>query len=205
MKNNKFIKTTANLMIIITSLLIAACTPDPPAPYTYNTHPTFTKGRIEFYGSYYGNYNYTNNVISITLFSDSIIEDQSGSILGIGQELIIEDLSILPTDTIIPAGTYTVSKTKELQTFVPGRIISANNETETVGSRINYFEKISKKSITGLITDGSIELSYSDTTTNIICNLMTDNKLQIKGSFKGKLKFMNKSILTPKIALLTSL
>lgn len=199
MKNNKFIKYAASLIIIITSLLIA-CTPEPPTPYTYNTYPTFTKGRIEFYGSYYGNYNYTNNVISITLFSDSIIEDQSGSILGIGQELIIEDLSISPTDTIIPAGTYNVSKTKEIQTFVPGRIISANNVTETMGSRIYYFEKISKKSITGLITDGSLDISYSDTTTNIICNLMTDNKLQIKGRFKGKLKFINKSISMPRIA-----
>lgn len=183
--------------MIISSLLIA-CTPELKAPYAYNTHPNFTKGRIEFYGSYYENYNYTNNIISITLFSDSITENQSGSILGIGQELIIEDLSISPTDTVIPAGNYKVSKTKEIHTFVPGRIISANNESATVGSRIYYFEKNNKKSITGLITDGSFDISYSETTTNIVCNLVTDNNLQIKGQFKGKLKFINKSILTPK-------
>ncbi len=200
MKDNLPLKFITSIIIILSGILLG-CTPDQPkVAYAYNTHPAFTWGKIEFYGNYYGNYNNPNNVISITLFSDSITENQSGSILGIGQKLIIEDIFISPTDTIIPAGNYTVSIKKEKQSFAPGRIINVNNESETVGSRIYYFEKISKKSITSLIIDGSFDISYIDTTTNIICNLITEDKLQIKGKFKGKLKFINKSISTPKIA-----
>lgn len=199
MKNNIFIKTKASLIIIITISLIA-CTPELNAPYTYNTHPALTWGKVEFYGNYYSNYNNLNNVINLSLYSDSITETQSGTILGIGQEIILEDLIISPTDTIIPSGNYKISMTKEKQTFAPGRVVNANNEIQTLGSRIYFFEKISKKSITRLIIDGSLDISYSDTTTNIICNLITDDKLQIKGRFKGKLKFINKSILAYKVA-----
>lgn len=194
MMEKRLIKIKRTTIIFLACFIISCTTYEPKAHYSYNNHPTFTWGQVEFYGNYYGKYNNPNNVMSLYLFSDSLKLNDVGSVIGIGQELILEDILIAPTDTILPIRSYSMDTTKTAYTFAPGRNVYVNNENIILGARILFMEKEIKKTVTKLIIDGSFSIiSSQDSTMNLVCDLTTEDKIKIKGSFKGKPKFHDNS------------
>ncbi len=57
------------------------------APYVYNSDPNYSWGYTEFFGNYYSGYGNKNNVISLSLFSDSLNINNIGNVTGTGQYL----------------------------------------------------------------------------------------------------------------------
>ena len=143
-------------VLLFSSVLFVSCkTNDPALEYKYNTNPTYSWGYAEFYGPYYSEYMNDNNVISLSLFSDSLFVDSTGSLDGIGQYLFLEDVFISPTDTILPDGVYEISKSEAQFTVAPGEKFKADNNEYVIGAYIYFIEKKSNFSVQKLISRGS--------------------------------------------------
>ena len=183
-----------HLLILFFACLLASCNgSEPVAPYVYNSNPSYTWGYAEFYGAYYSQYEIKNNTISLSLFSDSLkLVSQ-----GIGQYLFLEDVFVSPTDTLLPIGKYTISKTEatDIMTFYSGKLDTIDSEVYPIGAYISYYEENSAKSTLKLISDGTFTVSHvNDTIYNIVCDFVTSDSLKLKGTFTGKLKYYDQSL-----------
>jgi len=167
--------------------------------YIYNTNPNYTWGYADFYGAYYANYNNTNNVISLSLFSDSLKINGIGNLTGLGQFLFLEDVFVAPTDTLLADGTYTVNDTGLPFTVAPGKNDTVDNQVYPIGAEISYYEENSAKSTLKLISGGSFTVSRLGSIYSISCNFKTTDSTQIKGSFKANLPFRNQSLASPNL------
>jgi len=190
-----------NLSIILLAGLLASCVGvQPNPPYVYNTNPTYSWGYAEFYGAYYANYGNNDNVISLSLFSDSLKINDIGSLVGIGQYLFLEDVFIAPTDTLLPNGTYTISDSGLPFTVSPGKNDTVDNEVYPIGAFISYYEVNSARSTLKLITGGTLTAIRFGNTYSIACDFKTDDKLELKGNFSANLPHIDQSLATPKSA-----
>jgi len=178
-------------------LLVSCNGGEPVALYKYNNNPKYTWGYAEFYGAYYSQYGIKNNTISLSLFSDSLKVNNEGTLEGSGQYLFLEDIFISPTDTLLPIGKYTISKTETANsmTFYAGKKDTIDSEIYPIGAYISYYEENTAKSTLKLISNGSFSVSLvNDTIYNIVCDFVTSDSLKLKGTFKGVLPHFNQSI-----------
>jgi len=166
--------------------------------YKYNTNPLYTWGYAEFYGAYYTQYGNSNNVISLSFFSDSLSVNNIGSLVGTGQYLFLEDVFIAKTDTLLPVGTYTISNSGSVFTVAPGKNDTIDNEVYPIGATISYYEDNAANSKLKLIKEGTFTVSRSGNKYIINCNLITDDKNSLKGSFSAQLSHIDQSISTAK-------
>jgi len=185
---------TISIVIFLTSCVGGQLNP----PYVYNTNPAYTWGSADFFGAYYSDYNNKNNVISISLFSDSLKLNSIGNLTGTGQYLFLEDVFVSPTDSVLPVGTYTFSTSGLPFTVAPGLKDTVDNQVFLIGANISFYEGNPDMSIQKLITDGSFTVTKSGKLYHIACNLKTADKKDLKGSFTALLPFTNQSISTPK-------
>lgn len=186
------------VILIFVGLLTSCIEGQLNPPYVYNINPNYTWGYAEFYGAYYANYGNENNVISLSLFSDSLKINDIGSLIGIGQYLFLEDVFIAKTDTLLPVGTYSVNETGLPFTVAPGKNDTVDNEVYPIGACISYYEDNTANSTLKLITDGSFTVSRIGNNYNVIFDLKTSDKKALKGSFSATLPHINQSLVTPK-------
>jgi hypothetical protein len=201
-------KTLNLLLLVCYAWLTFSCeNNNPPSPYVYDSEPKYTRGIQTFHGSYYKKYNYPSNVISLSLYTDSIRFDDNGSLTGVGQYLFLEDIFVQPTDSCLQEGIYVVSNSAESFTVLPGKLDTVGDQIFPIGSRISYYEKDPSKSLGKFITSGTFtvshEISNQDTIYSIAFNLFTSDKLPLKGTFKAPLVTINDTISTLRIRNLT--
>jgi hypothetical protein len=190
-----------NWIIILLAGLLVSCVGGQLYPsYSYNTNPTYTWGYAEFYGAYYAQYGNTNNVISLSLFSDSLEINDIGNLVGTGQYLFLEDVFIAKTDTLLPVGTYTINTSGLPFTVAPGKNDTIDSEVYPIGATISYYEDNSANSKSKLVTDGTFTVSRIGNNYTINCNLKTDDKKTLQGSFSAQLPHIDQSLATPKSA-----
>lgn len=186
------------ILLFCLVLVFTSCGIGQPNPtYVYNTNPNYTWGFADFYGAYYANYN-KNNVISLSLFSDSLKIDDLGNLTGVGQSLFLEDVFVEPKDTLLPVGTYSVNNTGLPFTVSSGRNDTIDNVIYPIGARISYYELNAAKSKMQLISSGSFTVTQSGSVYNIVCDFKTTDSILLKGTFSAKLPTYNQSIVVPK-------
>lgn len=185
----------ACLLILFLPILLSSCNGgDPPVPYVYNTNPLYTWGYAQFYGAEYIDYGNNNNILSVSLFSDSLSINKEGALEGTGQYLFLEDVYIAPTDTMLPVQTYTISDSHEPYTVSPGKNDTVDAQVFQIGATISYYEENASKSKLKLIKEGSFTVTRFGSYHTINCNFKTDDKKVLKGSFTAKLPHIDESL-----------
>lgn len=176
-----------NLIFAVLGFLLISCVGNPPnAQYVYNTSPAYTWGYAEYFGPYYKTENKNlNNVISLSLFSDSAFLkiNKIGNLVGTGQYLFLEDVFVPNTDVFLPPGTYTIDETGKPYTVAPGKNDTVDNHVFPIGAMISYFEENTALSTQKLITGGMFTVSRIGKRYNMIFNLKTADNKELKGSF----------------------
>ncbi len=184
-----------NLLFIFFSIVLVACNGnDPSQPYAYETNPYYSYGFAEFYGSYYKDLGIDNNVISLSLYSDTLKRTDEGD--WYGQYLSLEEIFVAPNDTLLPLGTYTISDSNEPFTIPPGVLDTIDNDVYTLGAAISYYERNSSKSVMKLITEGTITVTKVGFKYHISCDLKTKDKMELKGTFLNELLQTDESLGT---------
>ncbi len=164
-------------------------------PYVYNTNPTYKWAYAELFGNYYPKIPNTN-VISLSLFSDSLKINSIGYLTGTGQFLFLEDIFVPKSDTL-PTGIYYIRDSVVLNSVAPGLNDTVDNQVFQIGSTISYYEGNPNMSIQKLITGGSFTVSKSGDKYQIIFNLKTSDNKDLKGSFTDTIPHINQSINIP--------
>lgn len=189
----------SHILIFSFAILLASCKGyEPTPPYVYESKPHYAWGYAQFFGAYYNEYGNKNNVISVSLFSDSLILNDEGSLVGFGQYLFLEDVFVAAKDTLLPVGTYTINTSGSTFTIAPGVNDTIDNEVYTLGATISYFEQNASKSTLKLITAGSMVVSVSnDGKHTVNCNFKTADNKELKGSFTEILPHIDESLKNP--------
>ncbi len=191
-------KNQTILIAIIGLTIMASCVGSQlNPPYSYNSNPNYTWGYAEFYGAYYAEYKNPNHVISLSLFSDSLKINDIGNLVGIGQYLFLEDVFIPITDTLLTTGTYTIDDSGKPFSIAVGKNDTIDNVIYPIGASISYFEGNTVMSRQKLITQGTITISKFGLRYNVICNLKTSDKKELKGSFTALLPQTNLALAKP--------
>jgi hypothetical protein len=165
----------------------------------YEKNPQYTWGYAEFFGDYYypenGN---KNNVLSVSLFTDSMKINEVGNLTGLGQYLFLEDVFQAPTDTLLQPGTYTVNDSGLPFTVAPGKNDTVDNAVYPLGAYISYYEFNAANSTLKIITGGTCIVSISGNRYNINCNFKTSDGMDLKGNFNAVLPHIDQSLATQK-------
>lgn len=184
-----------NSLILFFGILLTSCNGgEPPLPYSYNANPLYTQGYVDYFGKEYADFGIDSNIMSVSLFSDSLDVDSTGSLVGIGQYLFLEDVFVRPTDKTLPTGTYTIDTTGFAFTVSPGKNDTVDAEMFPIGASISYYEENASKSKLMFITEGTFTVTKSNDTYTIVCNFKTDDKKELKGSFSGELYHYDESL-----------
>ncbi len=180
---NKF--TLIKLLVLVS--LVSCGTYEPTFKYKYNTNPKYTWGYADFYGAYYSDVQNINNVISLSLFSDSLYVNNNRNLAGTGQYLFLEDVFVSSTDTILPNGVYKVSKDKTPFTVYPGEEFKVDDAKYVIGSYIYFIEKNSNYSVQKLISGGSFTVTNLSDTRLLNFNFVLSDSTRLQGSFTAML------------------
>jgi hypothetical protein len=200
-KNKILQKMKKQLLILgVLGILLASCLGGQLNPqYVYNTNPSYTWAYAEFYGPYYKSENGNlNNVISLSLFSDSLEINKIGNLVGTGQYLFLEDVFVAKTDTFLPEGTYTINDSGLAFSVAPGKNDTVDNQVYPIGANISYYEGNTAMSTQKLVTGGNFTVSRTLEHYSIIFNLKTSDKKDLKGTFTAVLPHINQSVVSLK-------
>lgn len=184
---------------ILITVFVSSCREhNQDVKYTYNANPDYTWGYAQFYGPYYSDYEENNNVVTLSLFSDSLEINDEGSLEGHGQYLFLEDVFSAPTDTILPAGTYTIDTISKPFTIAKGEELDIDGNKYSVGAVIYYIEKNAAFSVMKYIVRGNFKLTYSDTKSSVVCDFILSDSTNIKGEFITRdLPYIDESVSYP--------
>jgi hypothetical protein len=194
--NTRFDMKTYYAFIFIFAALLSSCAGGQlNTPLVYEKNPQYTCGYAEFFGDYYYPENKNkNNVLSISLFTDSMKINNLGTLTGLGQFLFLEDVFQAPTDTVLSTGTYTVNDTGLPFTVAPGKNDTVDHEVYPIGAYISYYENNAANSTMKTIKSGSFVVSRTGSVYNITCNFKTSDNMDLNGSFKAILPHINQSV-----------
>jgi len=193
-----------NLLICLFAVLLSSCGGGQlNSKLVYEKNPQYTWGYAEFFGDYYHSENGNkNNVLTISLFTDSLKINELGNLTGLGQYLYLEDVFLSPSDTILQAGTYTIADTGLPFTVAPGKNDTVDNQVYSIGAYISYYEFNAANSTLKNITGGSFTVSsQAGGIYNIVFNFKTSDNLDLKGNFTATLPHIDQSIAIQKSGL----
>jgi len=162
----------------------------------YETNPQYSWGYAEYFGAYYKPENGNkNNVLSVSLFTDSLKINTVGNLTGLGQYLFLEDVFQSPTTVFLEAGTYTVNNSGLPFTITPGKNDTIDNEVYPIGAYISYYEYNAANSTLKTISKGSLTVSLmNDSVYNIVCDFKTSDSTVLKGHFTATLPHIDQSL-----------
>ena len=180
--------------ILFSIVMLSSCYDrEPRFEYKYNDKPAYSWGYAEFYGDFYNYADIDRNVLTLSLFSDSLYVNDEGSLAGHGQYLFVEDIFIPATDSVLPAGTYKADTTAAPMTFYPGELFEVDENKYPVGAYLYYIEKRQAFSTVKYISRGSFTLSRSSDMFFIQCDFVMSDSSVVKGNFQGKLPHFDNS------------
>ena len=162
----------------------------------YETNPQYTWGYAEYFGAYYKPENGNkNNVLSVSLFTDSLKINDLGNLTGLGQYLFLEDVFQSPTSVLLQEGTYIVNNSGLPFTIAPGKNDTIDNEVYPIGAYISYYEYNAANSTLKTISKGSLTVSLmNDSVYNIVCDFKTSDSTVLKGHFTATLPHIDQSL-----------
>ncbi len=170
---------------------LSSCEKKEPSVYVYETDPVYTWGYADFWGNYYGEYGINENVLSLSLLTKELSVDSTSSLVGIGQYLYLEDIFVAASDTLLPEGTYTVSKSTGPFNITPGEILEIDGQKLEVGAFVYFLEKNTMFTKMKYIQEGTMKVAYSGDNTRLDFDFMLDDKTTIKGRFEGQLPYFD--------------
>lgn len=180
--------------ILTVLILLTACKPDEPvAKYVYEAKPHYSWGYAEYFGAYYADYKNTNNVLSLSLFSDSLKLNDAAELTGLGQYLYIEDIFLPSTNVILPEGDYVSSTSEEPFTFYPGQKFPVDDVTIDVGAFLYYSEKNKSFTVMKHVVRGLFNVKIADNKHTITCDFVLSDSSKVEGSFTGELPHVDQS------------
>lgn len=183
------------IFFLLLFLVVYSCkTNDPEIKYKYNTEPSYKWGYAEFYGAYYSDFKIPSNVVSLSLFSDSLDLNNQGELEGLGQYLFLEDIFISANDTILPDGEYKIANNGNPFTLFKGEEFKVDEVKYNIGSFILYIEKNKLFTVQRFISSGSFKVSNQGDNQQITCNFTLSDSTKIKGSFNAKLPYFDQSL-----------
>lgn len=183
------------VVFLLSAIILVACKPDEPkAKYVYEAKPHYNWGYAEFYGPYYSDYKITNNIIALSLFSDSLKVSKAGELSGLGQYLSIEDIFVPSDINYLPEGTYISSKSGLPFTFYPGEQFPVDELKIGVGANLFYFEKNKAFTIKKYISRGSFNVKISENKHTINCNFVLSDSSKVEGTFTDTLPHFDFSL-----------
>ncbi len=181
------------LILPIVILLFAACKPDEPSiKYGYEENPHYSWGYAEYYGPYYDEYKIENNVLSLSLFSDSL-KVVEGSLSGIGQYLYVEDIFIPKDSVLLPVGKYSSSSSGAAFTFYPGEQFPIDEMKIDVGAFLYYIEKNKTYTTQKHLSRGSFTVKIINSKYKIDCDFVLSDSSKVTGSFTETLPHFDSS------------
>ncbi|MDX9748930.1 MAG: hypothetical protein RBT57_10560 [Paludibacter sp.] len=183
--NRLFIPALALLFIL------SSCEKREPSVYEYEAEPVYTWGYADFWGNYYGEYGISENVLSLSLLTKELSVDSTSNLVGIGQYLYLEDIFVAASDTLLPEGTYAVSKNSAPFNIAPGEILEIDGQKLEVGAFVYFLEKNPMFTIMKYIQEGTMKVAYSGNNTRLDFDFTLDDKTTIKGRFEGQLPYFD--------------
>ena len=190
-----------NFLLVSFVILLASCGRGVLNPQiVYETNPQYTWGYAEYFGAYYKSENGNkNNVLSISLFTDSLKINNLGNLTGLGQYLFLEDVFQSPTAVFLQEGTYTINNSGLPFTIAPGKNDTVDDAVYPIGAYISYYEYNAANSTLKTISKGSLTVNkVNDSTYNIVCNFKTSDSTVLKGDFKAALPHIDQSLAVTK-------
>lgn len=175
------------LMVMLTLLSLASCEKPEVPEYEYESNPQYTWGYAEFWGPYYAQYFNNNNLLSISLFTDSLDITAENTLAGFGQYLYLEDVFINANDTILPEGEYLVNDSGDPFTIAPGEQLEFDGQKFDVGAMIFYLEKNSALSTLKYITGGKMTVFHIGDKILIVCAFTLKDGKELRGRFERPL------------------
>ena len=184
------------LLISLVSMLTSCGGGQLNQQIVYETNPQYSWGYAEYFGAYYKPENGNkNNVLSVSLFTDSLKINTVGNLTGLGQYLFLEDVFQSPTTVFLEAGTYTVNNSGLPFTITPGKNDTIDNEVYPIGAYISYYEYNAANSTLKTISKGSLTVSLmNDSIYNIVCDFKTSDSTVLKGHFTATLPHIDQSL-----------
>jgi len=184
------------LLISLVSMLTSCGGGQLNQQIVYETNPQYSWGYAEYFGAYYKPENGNkNNVLSVSLFTDSLKINTVGNLTGLGQYLFLEDVFQSPTTVFLEAGTYTVNNSGLPFTITPGKNDTIDNEVYPIGAYISYYEYNAANSTLKTISKGSLTVSLmNDSVYNIVCDFKTSDSTVLKGHFTATLPHIDQSL-----------
>jgi len=141
----------------------------------------FTYGYCVFYGSHYDYLDIKENVVAMSLFSPSLAVDSAGYYVGTGTNLLISDIFLAPSDTLLPNGSYSATDSASAFTFLRGQSFDGN----PIGA---YMLVVTESGYTvEVLTDGTFELQNFGDSVRIDFDFTRSNGKSYTPSFKGLL------------------
>ena len=184
------------LLISLVSLLTSCGGGQLYQQIVYETNPHYSWGYAEYYGAYYKPENGNkNNVLSVSLFTDSLKINAVGNLTGLGQYLFLEDVFQSPKSVFLEAGTYIVNNSGLPFTITPGKNDTVDGAVYPIGAYISYYEYNAANSTLKTISKGSMTVSFiNDSVYNIVCDFKTSDSTLLKGSFSATLPHIDQSL-----------
>lgn len=180
------------LAVLLIVGCFVSCEPTPVfSPYKYATKQTYTKAYAEFFGNYYAKDSIPSSVFTVTLLTDSLTVS-NGMVIGKGQKLYLENVFANPTDTILPAGTYSASTKGNSFSFYPGSTTVIDNQSYSLGAYIDYRESNASRNKIKLISKGSFTISYLNEVMTLQCNFTTSDSAKLTGTYSGKPTYIHR-------------
>ncbi len=172
--------------LLFISIITSSCKRnDKDVEYKYATSAEFTWGYAQFYGKYYADYGVENNVVSLSVFTDSLFINNKGQLGGFGQYLFFEDIFSAPSDTILRQGTYWISSLRAPFNVAKGEIIEIDGIKYSTGARIYFIEKNALFTKSEAIIGGKFSLNIDE----VRYYLLFDLTLADSTNFKGRVNF----------------
>lgn len=172
------------LYIVCFILFLQACERREKFEYEYEKNPQYTWGYAQFWGAHYSHKGFDSNVLSLYALTDSLTVTKSGNIVGFGQHLVLNDIYIAPSDTIFPAGTYTIADTIAVFNIALGELYHDDGVKYDLGAYIYYIEKNEFFSTRKFIVSGSMQVSFIDSISRFDFNFTLDDDSELKGRFE---------------------
>lgn len=187
-----------HLSIAILGLLVltACSTNEPKATYKYELSPSFGFGYAEYFGAWNADYNNPNNVLALSLFTDSLKITTAGELEGLGQYLFIENIFVPNTAKYLTDGTYTASESEAPFTFLPGKKFDVDGFLIDTGAFMLYLEKNNNYTTQKFISRGTFTVKITEVLHKIDFDLVLSDSSKVKGSFNDTLPHINSSIPT---------
>lgn len=177
-----------SILILLSVFTFFSCNyTDRNEVYTYEKNPAYTWGYTEYFGKYYSNYQNTNEVFSLSLFSKDLEVTSEGKLTGTGQYLYIKDIFLPDGSYYLLPGTYISSRSKQPFTFVPGGKFKVDDFSIDNGAFIYYAEKNSDLSTKKFISRGSMTIELNGNAHVINCDFVLLDSSHVKGTFSSDL------------------